>query len=189
MSTDPFRILGIDPGINGGLAVIQQAGHLLQVVDLCDIPTIGDASRREINDLELIYLIKDFKPMHAYVENVRAMPSLPDGEGNRRTMGAASAFKFGFVAGQIRTCVRGCKVPLTLVEASVWKRKFALRGGLEHKEDARQAAIRWFPAAQGLMNRKRDVNRAEALLIARYGALHGDHRQSELFIKNSEKTA
>src|SRR5260221_6646590 len=174
-----MRIAGIDPGVSGALAVIDTDGNHLVVVDISDIPTLGDAARRDVDDLSLIGCLKDFRRDHAYVEIVRAMPSLPGADGERRSMGAVSAFKFGFVAGQIRTCVRGCKVPFTLVEPVRWKRATGLKGGLEGKEQARQTAIRLFPDAHGALNLKRHHNRAEALLLARYGILHGDHARRE----------
>jgi hypothetical protein len=174
-----MRIAGIDPGLSGAVACIGVDDNHLVVVDLSDIPTLGDAAKRELDDLSLIGWLKEFKPDHVYLENVRAMPSLPGADGERRSMGAVSAFKFGFVAGQIRTCVRGCKVPFTLVEPVRWKRATGLKGGLEGKEQARQAAIRLFPDAHGALNLKRHHNRAEALLLARYGILHGDHAAKE----------
>ncbi len=170
------RIAGIDPGISGAVAVIDTADvGVFVVVDISDIPTLGDAAKRELDDLSLIGWLKEFRPDHVYLENVRAMPSIPGPDGVRRAMGVVSAFKFGFVAGQIRTCVRGCKVPFTLVEPVRWKRATGLKGGLEGKEQARQTAIRLFPEAHGALNLKRHHNRAEALLIARWGILHGDH--------------
>ena len=161
-----MRVAGVDPGISGALAVIE-AGD---VIDACDIPTMGDAAKREIDVLGVIGWLKHFRPDHVFIENVRAMPSLPDEAGNRRGMGAASAFKFGFAAGQLRTCVIGLKIPFSLVEPSSWKRACQLKGG--DKEAARQLAIRLYPETHTLLRYKKDHNRAEAILLARWGSIH-----------------
>lgn len=160
------RIAGIDPGLYGALAAIE--GDL--VLDAYDIPLIGDAPKQEIDVNGVIGWLKHYQPDHVFIENVRAMPSLPDKDGNRRGMGAASAFKFGFACGQLRACVVGLRIPLTLVEPAVWKRSCALKGG--DKEGARQLAIRLYPDARDLMKFKKDHQRAEAILLARWGAIH-----------------
>jgi crossover junction endodeoxyribonuclease RuvC len=170
------KICGVDPGINGGLAIIEQIGDKLRVIATRDMPTIGESTKREIDVLALIRWLKDSEADHLYLEYVNAMPSIPDKEtGERRGMGAASAFKFGFVAGEIRACVIGCKIPFTIITSAKWKKALGLPGGVGNKEASRQLAIRLFPDAHSLLARKRDEARAEAILIARYGVLHGDH--------------
>src|SRR5215469_10521766 len=101
-------IIGIDPGINGGICAIDYESDRFDVVDVRDIPTLGDAAKREIDDLALIKWLKSMNADHAYIELVTPMPSLPDKDGRPRPMGSASSnFKLGFTSGQIRTCVRG----------------------------------------------------------------------------------
>lgn len=171
-----MRLGGIDPGVNGGLAILDvDAEGRLVIVDARDMPTIGESTKREIDVLALIRWLKDFGLDHVYVEYVNAMPSIPGKDGQRRDMGAASAFKMGFIVGQIRTCVVGCKIPLTLVTSGKWKKAAGLPGGAGNKELSRQLALRTFPDSYNLLARKRDEARAEAILIARHGALHGDH--------------
>ncbi len=169
------RIMGIDPGINGGLGLLEADGDKLRVLDAIDMPTIGESSKREIDVLAAIKWLKHWNPDHVYLEYVNAMPSIPGANGQRRDMGAASAFKMGFIAGQIRTCVVGCKIPFTVVTSGKWKKALGLPGGAANKEASRQLALRLFPDAHNLLARKRDEARAEAILIARYGVIHGDH--------------
>ena len=57
---------------------------------------------------------------------------------------------------------------MTIIEASMWKKFHALRGG--DKEAGRQRALQLFPAAHALLARKKDHGRGEAALIALYGA-------------------
>jgi hypothetical protein len=162
-----WRSLGIDPGINGAASLVRGFGHLSSVEDVIDLPTIGEGSKREIDDLQLIAWIRAMAPDHAFIELVTAMPSIPGADGIRRGMGAASAFKFGFAVGQIRTAVRGCRVPITLVTPGRWKPTFALKG--PDKEPSRQLALRLFPNIHDKLKRKLDHQRAEAILLATYG--------------------
>jgi hypothetical protein len=172
-----MRIGGIDPGINGALALLDvDAEGRLVVVDARDMPTVGESTKREVDVLALIRWLKDHEIDHVYLEYVNAQPSRPDPEtGQRRDMGVASAFRFGFIAGEIRACVVGCRIPFTIVAPAKWKKLAGLPGGAGNKEASRQLALRLFPDAHNLLARKRDEARAEAILIARHGALHGDH--------------
>ena len=175
-----MKIAGIDPGINGAAALIDaayfsQAPEKMTVGDAIDMPTIGESTKREIDVLALVKWLKHWQPDHVYLEYVNAMPSIPGPDGKRRDMGAASAFKMGLVVGQIRTCVVGCKIPFTLVTSGKWKKAAGLSGGARNKEASRQLAMRLFPECHNLLARKRDEARAEALLIARYGVIHGSH--------------
>ena len=76
----------------------------------------------------------------------------------------ASGFLYGRSVGAIETVVALSKVPLTLVEPAVWKRKLRLPG--KDKEAARQRALQLFPRQHALLARKKDHGRAEAALIA-----------------------
>jgi crossover junction endodeoxyribonuclease RuvC len=174
-----MRIAGIDPGLTGALAVVDGADRSttrLTVVDAIDVPTIGESTKREVDVMALIGWLKRNEIDHAYIEYVNAMPSIPDKEtGERRGMGAASAFKFGYITGQIRACIVGCKIPFTVISSAKWKKAHNLPGGAGNKEHSRQLAMRIFPDSHNLLARKRDEARAEAILIARYGILFGDH--------------
>lgn len=171
-----LRIVGVDPGIDGAAAAVETTGRgLCTFVDVIDLPSLGEGSQREIDDLELIRWLRWIAPSHAFIELVSAMPSIPDENpesknfGKRRGMGAASAFKFGFGCGQIRTSVRGCKIPINLVVPRVWKKLYMLKGA--NKEPSRQKAIQLHPEASEKLKRKKDHQRAESILIARYGAI------------------
>ena len=85
--------------------------------------------------------------------------------------GASSGFKFGRGCGAVEATIQLLEIPLTIIEASAWKRKFHLRGG--DKESGRQLAIQLFPTSHTLFARKLDHGRAEAALIALAGANHG----------------
>jgi len=150
-----MKILGVDPGaVSGGLAIVEiNDGGAPQLVDAIDLPVVGVKAKQRIDVLALRDWIQQHKPDHAYVERGRAMPR----------QGASSGFKFGRGCGAVEATIQLLEIPLTIIEASAWKRKFHLRGG--DKESGRQLAIQLFPAAHALFARKKDHGRAEAALI------------------------
>ena len=96
----------------------------------------------------------------------------PCGDLNRpaeRGMGVAGAFNFGVAFGDIRTTVRCCGIEPVFVVPQVWKKHYGIRGS--NKEDSRHLALELFPDMAPLLARKKDEGRAEAMLIARYGAM------------------
>ncbi len=165
-------IIGIDPGLSGAAAALQPADAEGPefIIDAIDLPTMADGTKNQIDDLAFarwIRLVTAGKPARAIIENVRAMPSIPGKDGQRRSMGAASSFRFGLAAGQLRATLRISGLELTFVESSGWKKWFDLRGA--DKEASRQLALKMWPTSAYLMKRKMDHQRAEAMLIAKYG--------------------
>ncbi len=93
----------------------------------------------------------------AVVERVSAMP------GN----GAVSMFNFGRSYGDVRGVIGALDIPLHFVTPQKWKKHFGLTSD---KDQSRLRAIRMFPAVADQFKRKKDDGRAEAALIALYGA-------------------
>jgi crossover junction endodeoxyribonuclease RuvC len=149
------RILGIDPGIRGGLAVVLvNSSNGAQLVDAIDIPTVGTGAKERVDVIALRAWVLSHRPDHCLIERAQAMPK----------QGASSGFKYGRAVGAIEAVIAGCEVPLTIVEPTAWKKFHALRGG--DKELSRQRALQLFPAAHALFARKLDHGRAEAALLA-----------------------
>jgi crossover junction endodeoxyribonuclease RuvC len=149
------RILGVDPGIHGGLAIVEILdGATPVLLDAADIPTIGIKAKERVDAAALCAFIVKHAPQHAFVERAQAMPR----------QGASSGFKYGRAVGSIESVITCCDVPLTIVEPSVWKRAHGLRGS--EKEASRQRALQVFPSAHALLARRKDHGRAEAALIA-----------------------
>jgi crossover junction endodeoxyribonuclease RuvC len=157
------RALGLDPGIRGGLAIVDSARGLLAAID---IPTVGVGAAERVDVLAVAEWIRAQQPGIAYVERSQAMPR----------QGASSGFKYGRATGALEAAIILALVPLEVVEPPAWKKAFRLRG--KEKEAARQRALELFPAAHALLARKRDHGRAEAALIALFG-LKGFHREVE----------
>jgi len=149
------RILGVDPGVRGGLAIVEiNDGAAPQLVDAIDIPTVGIKAKERVDVIALQEWLLQHGPAQGFVERAQAMPR----------QGASSGFKFGRATGAIETVVTLCGIPIEIVEASKWKRHFHLHGG--DKEGARQHAMQLFPGVHHLLARRKDHNRAEAMLIS-----------------------
>jgi len=148
-------ILGVDPGIHGGCAIVMvHDGATPDVVDIIDIPTVGVGAKERVNVLALHAWIEQHKPDHAVIERAQAMPK----------QGASSGFKYGRAVGAIEAVITCTTVPMTIIEPTAWKKFHGLHGG--EKEASRQRALMLFPAAHALLARKKDHGRAEAALIA-----------------------
>jgi Holliday junction resolvasome RuvABC endonuclease subunit len=150
-----MKILGVDPGIRGGFAIVEvNDGAAPQLVDAIDIPVTGVGAKERVDVLAVRIWILSHRPQHALVERAQAMPK----------QGASSGFKYGRAVGAIEAALTCCEIPLTIIEPTAWKKFHQLRGG--DKEGGRQRALQLFPAAHALLARKRDHGRAEAALIA-----------------------
>jgi hypothetical protein len=140
-------ILGIDPGVHGGVAFLY-SGH----VTADDIPVVGG----EVDVDALVRRVREMRPRLAIIERAGAMPQ----------QGVSSTFKYGVAYGALRTVVALCNIPYQLVTPAKWKNYFRLDAD---KEKSRALAIQLWPGG-GFFSRKKDHGRAEAALIARYGA-------------------
>jgi crossover junction endodeoxyribonuclease RuvC len=151
-----MKILGIDPGIHGGLAIIDVInGAAPQLIDAIDVPIVGVKAKERVDALGIRAWIEAHKPIdHAAIERAGSMPK----------QGVASTFKYGRAVGALETVIALGRIPLTVLEPAVWKRRHGLYG--TDKETSRQRALQLFPAAHALLARRKDHGRAEAALIA-----------------------
>jgi len=154
-----MKILGIDPGIHGGLALVKICdGAAPQLVDAIDIPVTGVSAKERVDVLAIRTWVAAHQPQHAVIERAQAMPK----------QGASSGFKYGKATGALEAVLACCEIPMTVIEPTAWKKFHHLRGS--DKESGRQRALQLFPAAHALLARKKDHGRAEAALIALFGA-------------------
>jgi len=141
-----MRVLGVDPGVSGAYALLVDDGISPPIVD--DLPVVHN----QINASEWRRTIKSLIPDIAIVELVHSMPK----------QGVASTFRFGMARGIVRGVLLGAGVPIIDVTPNTWKKFFRLNN---EAEKSRALACQRFPDLPGLA-RKKDHNRAEALLIA-----------------------
>ena len=150
--TEEAILIAIDPGALSGAYAAFRIGNGATVADLAVVDGQLDAA-------SFAHLIMRIKPSVAVVEKVGAMPK----------QGVASTFKFGKACGLIEGVLASMGIPFHLVSPPVWKKPLGLIG--KDKEAARALAIRLYPSVRGL-DRKKDQNRAEALLIGHWYRHH-----------------
>lgn len=165
-----MRILGIDPGINGACCLFVGGAAIPVELDaIIDLPTVGAEKQREIDVLALRDWMLQMEPDVAVIERVTAMPAIPDKiTGQRREMGATSSFNFGGTYKVLKAIPMLFNIPTRLVTPGKWKGFYGLKGGAAGKEQARQVALQRWPTLSPCLNRKKDQDRAEAVLIANY---------------------
>lgn len=155
-----MRILGIDPGLRGGLALIEVWPHETLVHFAVDVPLFGSG---HVDAKHVYDEISGWRVDCAWIERAQAFPG----------QGASSGFEYGRAVGALEACVHAAGVPLALADPRTWKKHFNLPGKTkapDYKEQARMAALALFPDAERWLRRKMDHGRAEALLIAAFGA-------------------
>jgi crossover junction endodeoxyribonuclease RuvC len=147
-------IIGIDPGFSGAIALYDPDARSLVVHDMPVSP--GTKGRTDLL-LGVLFDLLDVPPTDAWVESVSAMPN----------QGVTSMFRFGQTVGAIHMAVAARGHAMRLVSPAKWKRHFCL---VKAKGAARGLAAQRFPAEAHLFSRVKDDGRAEAALIALYGA-------------------
>jgi hypothetical protein len=82
----PRRILGVDPGIHGGLAIIAvEDGAAPRLVETIDIPVIGTNAKERVDAIAIRVWVSKHDIQHAFIERAQAMPK----------QGSSSGFKYG----------------------------------------------------------------------------------------------
>ena len=148
-------ILGIDPGLNGALALYDPVSASLEVVDM---PTL-QLKKRVIDEYAVARLIDNWsgRIREVWLEQVGVRP----GEG------AVGAFSFGRGYGLVRGVCCASFLPIIDVTPQTWKAAFKVRGD---KDESRVRASALMPRHAGLWPLKKHDGRAEAALIALHGA-------------------
>jgi crossover junction endodeoxyribonuclease RuvC len=154
-------VIGIDPGIDGAIAVLTVAGALIVIHDLPTLPD-GPAGRRRANPALLVAVLAQTHAAHAFVELVHSRP----------TDGHAAAFAFGMTRGVLDGVLAALAIPVTTIASSSWKNWIGLPPGKDGAKDrSRAEAIRRWPGQAGLFARVRDNGRSDAALIGLAGLM------------------
>jgi crossover junction endodeoxyribonuclease RuvC len=149
-------ILALDPGLSGGVAILdEQTIHLLADMPVHKV-SHGKATRPELDMHGLCALLARHRVDHAVIEQVSARPG----------QGTVSMFRFGYAAGALYGAVTALGLPVSLVQPKAWQRFCGIG---PHPDEARRRASQLYPAAAAQLSRKVDANKADALLIGRYG--------------------
>ena len=153
-------IIAIDPGINGAICFFENG----EVKDVLEMPTMaeGKKNKRQVNGHqmynELSYRIKkyDMRNINVVVEQVSAMPG----------QGVTSMFNFGQSFGVIKGICAAMQLPIFFVRPAKWKKHFELIN--TQKDASRTKAIEMFPKISSILSKKKDSNKADAILIASF---------------------
>ena len=153
-----MRIIGIDPGLSGGIAILDD----LKIFDIYDMPIMseGKKNKNQLNSAQLVNIIKkNLIPngnTFLIVEQVSAMPG----------QGVTSMFNFGQTFGSIKGICAALNLPIFFVRPAKWKKHFDLINS--SKDASRTKVIEMYPSISSRLSKKKDVNKADAILIARY---------------------
>ncbi len=153
-----MKVIGIDPGLKGAIAVLENK----KVLDIFDMPVMaeGKKNKRQLNSAQLVKLLKNNisknEEVLVVVEQVNAMPG----------QGVTSMFNFGQTFGAIKGVCAALELPIFFVRPSKWKKHFELINS--SKDASRTKAIEMYPALSNELAKKKDVNKSDAILIARF---------------------
>ena len=153
-------IIGIDPGIAGAICFLENG----EVKDVIDMPTMaeGKKNKRQINGRqifnEILLRIENYElnNINVIVEQVSAMPG----------QGVTSMFNFGQSYGVIKGICAAMQLPIFFVRPAKWKKHFDLINS--QKDASRTKVIEMFPKISPILSRKKDANKADAILIASF---------------------
>ena len=140
-----MKIIGIDPGLSGGIAVMEN-NKVLNIFDMPVMPE-GKKNKRQLNSAQLSILIKENiksnENVAIVVEQVNAMPG----------QGVTSMFNFGQTFGAIKGICAALELPIFFVRPSKWKKYFELINS--SKDSSRTKAIEMYPALSNQLAKKK----------------------------------
>jgi len=153
-------IIGIDPGSSGSICFFQDG----KIIDVVEMPTMteGKKNKKQVNGSQIFNEISDRikkldkKDIKVIIEQVSAMPG----------QGVTSMFNFGQSFGILKGICSAMQLPMYFVRPAKWKKYFNLINS--EKDASRTRAIEIFPYFSGQLSRKKDSNKADAILIASF---------------------
>ena len=151
-------IIGIDPGISGAISIVENK----KIIEVYDTPTMidGKKNKKQVNGAQVSNIIKERlnseKEVVVVVEHVNAMPG----------QGVTSMFNFGQSFGVIKGICAALSIPIHFVRPTKWKKHFNLIK--TNKDASRTKVIEAYPEISSKLHRKKDSNRADAILISLY---------------------
>ena len=162
-------IIGIDPGLSGSICFFEDG----KILDVVEMPTMteGKKNKRQVNGSqtynEIFKRIKhiDKKDIKVIIEQVSAMPG----------QGVTSMFNFGQSFGILKGICSAMQLPMYFVRPAKWKKYFSLINS--EKDASKTKAIEIFPYFSLNLSKKKDSNKADAILIASY--YYETYRQEE----------
>ena len=152
-------IIGIDPGISGSICFFQD-GKIIEVIEM-PVMTEGKKNKKQVNGAQIYNEFlkrinsKDDE-IRVVIEQVSAMPG----------QGVTSMFNFGQSYGILKGICSAMQLPMFFVRPAKWKKYFNLINS--QKDASRTRAIEIFPYFSTQLSKKKDSNKADAILIASF---------------------
>ena len=152
-------IIGIDPGISGSICFFED-GKIIEVIEM-PVMTDGKKNKKQINGAqiynEFLKRISDKDDeIRVVIEQVSAMPG----------QGVTSMFNFGQSYGILKGICSAMQLPMFFVRPAKWKKYYNLINS--QKDASRTRAIEIFPYFSTQLSKKKDSNKADAILIASF---------------------
>ena len=153
-------IIGIDPGISGAICFMED-GKIINVIEM-PIMTDGKKNKKQVNGSqvynEITLRVKNIEKrnVRVVIEQVSAMPG----------QGVTSMFNFGQSFGILKGICSAMQLPMLFVRPAKWKKYFNLINS--EKDASRTKAIEIFPYFSSQLSKKKDSNKADAILIASF---------------------
>ena len=153
-------IIGIDPGISGSICFFEEG----KIVDVIEMPIMidGKKNKKQVNGAQIFNEISERistrkkENIRVVIEQVSAMPG----------QGVTSMFNFGQSFGILKGICSAMQLPLYFVRPAKWKKHFNLINS--QKDASRTRAIEIFPYFSSQLSKKKDTNKADAILIASF---------------------
>ena len=152
-------IIGIDPCISGSICFFED-GKILEVIEM-PVMTEGKKNKKQVNGAQIYNEIlkrinKKDNEIRVVIEQVSAMPG----------QGVTSMFNFGQSFGILKGICSAMQLPMFFVRPAKWKKYFNLINS--QKDASRTRAIEIFPYFSTQLSKKKDSNKADAILIASF---------------------
>ena len=153
-------IIGIDPGITGSICFFKD-GKIIDVIEMPNMPE-GKKNKRQVNGAQVYHEISlriknfDKKNIKVVIEQVSAMPG----------QGVTSMFNFGQSFGILKGICAAMQLSMYFTRPAKWKKYFNLINC--EKDASRTKAIEVFPYFADHLSKKKDSNKADAILISSF---------------------
>ena len=152
-------IIGIDPGISGSICFFED-GKILEVIEM-PVMTEGKKNKKQVNGAQIYNeflkrISNKDDEIRVVIEQVSAMPG----------QGVTSMFNFGQSYGILKGICSAMQLPMFFVRPAKWKKYFNLINS--QKDASRTRAIEIFPYFSTQLSKKKDSNKADAILIASF---------------------
>ena len=153
-------IIGIGPGISGSICFFKDG----KIIDVIEMPTMTDGkkNKKQVNGSQIYNEIsnrikqQEKQNVRVVIEQVSAMPG----------QGVTSMFNFGQSFGILKGICSAMQLPMYFVRPAKWKKYFSLINS--EKDASRTKAIEMFPYFSPHLSKKKDSNKADAILIASF---------------------